>query len=197
MANNGQLPPAALAPIAQGQLRRDCAAAWNSMNVAARAGGCELLPTGSMSSYRTLTQQRLLYARYRAGTGSLAAVPGQSNHGWGLAVDVATHEMRAMIDRIGTKWGWSKRTSDAQSEWWHLKWVEGSWRGPDPGPYGTAAPAPAPAPPPGIVSLALGTMPDGRAELFAETATGEIFRIRQAEGGGWEPGWHSLGTPGR
>jgi len=72
---NGQLPPEALSPIAQGQLANDAAAAWNAMNVKARELGCELLPTGSASSYRTLAQQEALYQNYLNG-GSLAAKPG-------------------------------------------------------------------------------------------------------------------------
>jgi hypothetical protein len=146
MAANGRLPDTDLAPIASGRLRKDAAAAWNSMNVEARRLGCELLPTGSKSSYRTFEQQQELYALYRSGRGNLAAVPGTSNHGWGVAVDVATREMRAMIDRIGAKYGYRKSTSDAPSEWWHLRF-NGSFTGSDPGPRGTAAPPkPAPAP---------------------------------------------------
>jgi zinc D-Ala-D-Ala carboxypeptidase len=145
MASNGRLPDSDLAPIANGQLRKDAAAAWNAMNVEARRLGCELLPNGSKSSYRTYAQQVELYRIYTQYHGSLAAIPGQSNHGWGIAVDVATHEMRAMIDRIGARWGFEKRTSDAASEWWHLKWREGSWKGADPGPHG--APPKPPGPP--------------------------------------------------
>ena len=95
MAANGQLPPEALAPIASGQLEKTAAAAWNAMNVEARANGLQLVPTGSKSSYRTYAQQQELYDLYRSGRGNLAAVPGTSNHGWGLAVDLATTQMRA------------------------------------------------------------------------------------------------------
>lgn len=140
MANNGSLPPSDLAPIKNGQLRKDAAAAWNAMNVEARKRGVELRPTGSKSSYRTYAQQQELWALYQSGGGNLAARPGTSNHGWGLAVDLASQEMRAMVDRIGAQWGYEKRTSDAPSEWWHLKWREGSWHGPDPGPEGAGAP---------------------------------------------------------
>jgi D-alanyl-D-alanine carboxypeptidase len=113
VSDNGRLSPAELAPIAQGQLRRDCAAAWNAMNVEARTLDCELLPNGSKSSYRTYAQQVELWQLYQQGKGALAAHPGSSNHGWGLAVDVATVEMRRMIDRIGEKYGWAKKWSDA------------------------------------------------------------------------------------
>jgi hypothetical protein len=132
---NGQLPDKSLSPIFQGRLINQAAAAWNSMNVEARAKGLELYPTGLASSYRTLAQQKALYALYKAG-GNLAAVPGTSNHGWGLAVDVPTLLMRKMIDQIGEKYGWSKKWSDAPSEWWHIKYEVGHWTGTDPGPKG-------------------------------------------------------------
>ena len=130
MSQNGQLSPEELAPIAQGQLRKDAAAAWNAMNVEARVSGLQLIPTGSMSSYRTLDQQKVLWARYQAGTGNLAAVPGTSNHGWGIAVDCATFDMRRMVDRVGEKYGWAKKWSDAPSEWWHVGGRPGTTTGP-------------------------------------------------------------------
>jgi hypothetical protein len=136
MAENGKLPPEQLSPIAQGQLKNDCAAGWNAMNVESRKRGLEIVPTGSKSSYRTYEQQQELYQMYLDGTGNLAAVPGTSNHGWGTAVDVATEEMRSMIDQIGAGFGWSKSWSDAPSEWWHICYQAGHYSGPDPGPAG-------------------------------------------------------------
>src|SRR5262249_54929665 len=78
MSENGRLPDSELAPIANGRLRKDAAAAWNAMNVEARARGCELLPSGSMSSYRTYAQQVFLWNLYVSGRGNLAAHPGSS-----------------------------------------------------------------------------------------------------------------------
>jgi hypothetical protein len=207
MASNGNLPQSDLAPIAGGQLRKDAAAAWNTMNAEARSKGIELRPTGSMSSYRTYQQQQYLYNLYQTGAGNLAAFPGTSNHGWGLAVDLATPEMRAMVDRIGSRYGWAKKWSDAQSEWWHIKWREGVWMGPDPGPTGTGEPVEEsiPKPPEDTVALAVATMKDGRFEVFVETKDGEVFHAWQAKEGGWagaEKGkknasWYTLGTPGK
>jgi D-alanyl-D-alanine carboxypeptidase len=212
---NGKLPPSALAPIAAGQLEKHAAAAWNAMNVEARANGLELRPTGSMSSYRTYAQQVYLYNLYRSGRGNLAAVPGTSNHGWGLAVDLATTQMRAMLDRIGRKYGWAKEWSDAQSEWWHIKYRSGVWSGPDPGPDGKAAPVVPEIPkmPRGIkpMAIAVGQMKDGRFEVFVEAQpakageAGEVFHAWQAKEGGWAGAvkgkrvarWESLGKPGK
>lgn len=139
MAVNGKLPDSELAPIAGGRLRRDAAAAWNAMNVEARQRGLELRPTGSRSSYRTHAEQLAFWELYRTGRGALAARPGTSNHGWGLAVDVPTVAMQNLINEIGAKYGWQKKWSDAPSEPWHFKWREGIWSGPDPGPNGKAS----------------------------------------------------------
>ena len=147
MAENGKLPASSLAPINRGQLRKDAAAAFNAMNVEARRLGVELYPTGSKSSYRDYAGQVAMWALYQSGRGNLAARPGTSNHGWGTAVDFATPAMRAMVNRIGAKYGWSKQWSDAPSEWWHVLYQAGHWSGPDPGPAGGGgAKPPAPAP---------------------------------------------------
>jgi hypothetical protein len=128
VAANGQLTRSSLAPIAGGYLRGDAARAFNAMNAESqRRFGVTLRPTGPMSSYRTLAQQRYLYSLYRSGRGNLAAYPGSSNHGWGLAIDLATPQMRAIVDRIGAKYGFAKRWSDAPSEWWHVRWKEGHY----------------------------------------------------------------------
>lgn len=129
MASNGQLPRSALAPIAQGYLRKDAAAAWNAMNAESRRRfGVTLLPMGGMSSYRTLAQQHYLWNNVpHARDPNWVARPGTSNHGWGLAVDLRTRQMRAIVDQIGAKYGWAKRWSDAPVEWWHLKWKAGNY----------------------------------------------------------------------
>jgi D-alanyl-D-alanine carboxypeptidase len=213
MASNGRLPASALAPIAGGQLEHKAAAAWNAMNVEARRNGVELRPTGSRSSYRTYADQQFFWNEYQAGRGNLAARPGTSNHGLGLAVDVATQAMRSMIDRVGRKYGWAKDWSDAPSEWWHLRYRAGVWSGKDPGPTGsgTTTPAPAPKPPP-IPELPKGTIMiqailnhDGRLEIIVEKSNGQVWHTWQQSKGGAFVGaqagkrraqWFSLGNPG-
>jgi len=84
--SNGQLPMSALCPLwdAPGMmLQAGASAAFNRMSQAfAQAFGEPLCVT---SSYRTYARQVELYATMPAG---YAAVPGTSNHGWGLAVDL-------------------------------------------------------------------------------------------------------------
>ena len=60
-----------------------------------------------------------------------------------------------------------------------------------------AKPAPAPAPPKDTVDLDVGTMPDGRQEIFVQLKSGEIQHRWNAKDGGWVPDWHSLGSPGK
>lgn len=120
MASNGKLSKSELAPIPGGELRKDAAAAWNAPGGPADAG---LRPTGSRSSYRTYGEQQDLYKLYQEGRGALAAVPGTSNHGWGIAVDLAEPWMRDWMDAHGAKYGWRK--TEAFSEWWHENFVGG------------------------------------------------------------------------
>jgi putative peptidoglycan binding protein/D-alanyl-D-alanine carboxypeptidase-like protein len=135
MASNGRLPASSLAPIAGGRLIRPAAAAFNAMNAESqRRFGVTLRPTGPVSSYRPISAQWYFWNLYRSGRGNLAAYPGTSNHGWGLAVDFASPQMRAIVDRIGAKYGWAKRWSDAPSEWWHIRWRSGVWHGRVPPP---------------------------------------------------------------
>jgi hypothetical protein len=83
---NGQLPVKSLCPLwgAPGEmLRADAAAGFNRMSRAyAQVFGTPLCVT---ASYRTYQRQVELYATMPAG---YAAVPGTSNHGWALAVDL-------------------------------------------------------------------------------------------------------------
>jgi hypothetical protein len=90
---NGLIPPSALCPlgVAGHLLRCDAAAAYRALSGAfAGAFGTPLCIT---DSYRTYGSQVRLYGEKPA----LAAVPGTSNHGWGLAVDLC-----GGVERFGT-----------------------------------------------------------------------------------------------
>lgn len=141
---NGRLPQSVLAPIthaadgAQVYLRKDAAEAFMAMNAESEARfGVTLRALGSMSAYRTLPQQEWLWDHVaHAHDPNWVARPGTSNHGWGLAIDLATHQMREIVDEIGGKYGFAKRWSDAQLEWWHIKWREGEYEAVKNPPYG-------------------------------------------------------------
>jgi cell wall-associated NlpC family hydrolase len=81
---NGLIPPSAMCPLgpAGHSMRCDAAAAYRAMSAAFEAAfGTPICIT---DSYRAYASQVTLYGRKPA----LAAVPGTSNHGWGLAVDL-------------------------------------------------------------------------------------------------------------
>jgi LysM repeat protein len=106
------------------QLRADAAEAWNAMrDEALRLYGVELQPGGPLSAYRTTEQQAELYDLYLSGQGAPADPPGSSSHQLGLAVDVATPEMRSIVDEIGGQFGWGK--VHGPGEWWHVDYVGG------------------------------------------------------------------------
>lgn len=134
MASNGNLPASDLAAIAGGgSLRKDAAAAWNAMAAEARSRyGVNIAVTGPDSAYRSYARQVYWRAVWCArGQCGNAAVPGTSNHGWGIAVDVPSY-VQAIINTIGPRYGWNKACSDAPWEPWHYKWC-GGWSGANPG----------------------------------------------------------------
>lgn len=98
---NGRVPVDELTPIAQRghRLYAPAAAAWDSLVSEAAAHGFELKIT---DSYRTFGEQVDLVARKGLySEGGLAARPGTSNHGWGLAVDADLTDP-ALLDWVRT-----------------------------------------------------------------------------------------------
>ena len=124
MATNGNLAASALGSIPGGRLEKAAAASW--LRLRSRIGketGVWICPTSSRTAYRTYSEQQYFWNLYTSGRGNLAARPGSSNHGWGLAVDVPTTRMAQLINQYGASYGWQKRWSDAPSEWWHFKYA--------------------------------------------------------------------------
>lgn len=157
--SNGRLPANRLVAVpgqdqgATVTLVAVAAGSWVAMCAAARTAGYLFKATGSGDSYRSYAAQEALFrARYtttntgrdsktwngtrywlRAGLAS-AAVPGTSNHGWGLAVDVAveldgdpgpesiTDDAVDWLVAHAATYGWS---AELQSEPWHWRYVAG------------------------------------------------------------------------
>lgn len=140
---NGKLPGRLLVPAqGGGQLHHIAGAAWTQLIEAAAADGIKLSHVGV---YRTYGQQlALFYDRYqlepngakttrkfkgqtwylRKGKAA-AATPGTSNHGWGLAVDVAHVGSGGRLEWLlanapALGWSW-----ELQSEPWHIRYVRG------------------------------------------------------------------------
>lgn len=154
--SNGLLPKELLRPIKPtGQLHHIAARAWHAMRAAAWKDGILL----SLSQgYRTYSQQETLFKSryttdvlpgrptknwqgkvwYQRPRTAMAAVPGTSNHGWALALDLAIDadgdeafewpvkslDKKAVdwllknADKYGFAW-------ELQSEPWHLVYVAG------------------------------------------------------------------------
>lgn len=123
---NGRLPDKLLFPVHGGRLAGGAAGSWNALcNKVYRDLGKTLAvndtyrPLGARGDLaRGVWSQWAAWERYQAG-GPLAAQPGTSNHGWGLAVDTGDY---GLVERYGAPFGWQKRWSDAPTEPWHFRW---------------------------------------------------------------------------
>ncbi|GAA3133107.1 D-alanyl-D-alanine carboxypeptidase family protein [Streptosporangium carneum] len=111
---NGLIPKAYLCPLQQrgNELRGDAALAFISMNEAyKRRFGRPMCVT---DSYRNLAEQQSVYYR-RPG---FAAVPGRSNHGLGLAVDLC-----GGVERFrSAEFNWLEANSK-KFGWMHPRWA--------------------------------------------------------------------------
>lgn len=94
------------------RLRPEAAGALRALNAEYRSRfGEDIRPLETM---RSLATQEHYYALYQAGRGNLAAVPGTSNHGWGLAADLAYP-----LDRTSTEQHkWLVNAAPAYGWWW-------------------------------------------------------------------------------
>jgi hypothetical protein len=124
VAQNGVFTDANTAPIPGGRLWTEAACAWNDMRAAAIEDGMApnaFVPAGPVSSARPISAQRWFWTHRPPA----AAVPGTSNHGWGLAVDVATRAAAVWILKHGHRFGWSWDEGRRVGEWWHFRYVGG------------------------------------------------------------------------
>lgn len=114
---NGRVPAELLTPIGIGRHRLwgPAAEAFVAMRAAAAKDGVRLSVT---DSYRSYDQQVQLAAEKGLTiNGGWAAVPGTSEHGWGLAVDVDVDSGGlAWLKANGDRFGWVQRTA---REPWH------------------------------------------------------------------------------
>ncbi|MFD6176215.1 MULTISPECIES: peptidoglycan-binding protein [unclassified Isoptericola] len=136
-------------------LRKDAAASWNRAVDDVRAGtGLQLTVRGWNRSLGE--QQAFFFQRYRRGArspfgdyrrydgstwgrvgGAAAAVPGYSNHGWALAVDVQDfggvgewgNPRRAKAYPILREHGWTETEGRRVNEPWHLVYCPAEDRG--------------------------------------------------------------------
>ena len=131
-AANGQLPGSILCTLWDNNhtLRADAAVALAKLNIAyqQRFGTPIVLTDG----YRTLAEQRVL----KAIKPSLAATPGTSEHGWGLAVDMGGEVQTGKSARYlwlranAPSYGWDNPDwalsgGSGPYEPWHWEYVDG------------------------------------------------------------------------
>lgn len=147
-SENGKLATGVLAGIDNGHLHHLAADAWHAMKVAANADRIDLEPTSKWDLYRPYDRQEALFlARYtdkdngsevtRKWKGKTwylkpgvapAGVPGTSNHGWGLAVDVSGASGKRLqwllkhADKFGFSW---EVKNGANAEAWHIRYYVG------------------------------------------------------------------------
>ena len=152
---NGELNPALLRDIKApgGKLHRLAATAWNAMQLAAYFDGIELKHVGA---YRPIKEQINLFntrysatktprkpevtRKYQGKTWYLkpgmapAGTPSTSNHGIGLAIDVANCSGKRLEWLLGDgfmtcnalKYGFSWEVKDgANAEAWHIRYIAG------------------------------------------------------------------------
>lgn len=122
---NGQIPSSALGKAngfapgpgvgpTGGLLRKAAAAAWNAASAA--SGGILKLTEG----YRDLKAQQYRWSLFQRG-GNLAAAPGTSKHGLGLAADVAGGQ--GWLRANGARYGWvNTGLGFSQREPWHFEY---------------------------------------------------------------------------
>ena len=146
---NGEIPTSALTPLSVGgHLLSAPAAAFEEWRRQAAAGGRVLTITSTADAYRVLAVQERVFlqryipqatgggiysdirwyrgVRYVRRHGAAAAVPGTSNHGRGLAIDVANvgpfgGKFHEWLLKSGPALGWSNTEGRSVGEPWH--WV--------------------------------------------------------------------------
>ncbi len=130
---NGRIPLDAMVEVMPGHyLRPDAAAAFMRMVRAAAEDGVRITLT---DSYRDLaTQRRLAQAKGLYSQGGVAAEPGTSPHGWGIAVDVGEGAQRRWLAQHADEFGF--RTIPREP--WHWEYTGG---GEAPSPTPTPLPA--------------------------------------------------------
>ena len=147
-AMNGLLPAKVLRKIGptSGQLHRNAATAWNCLSMAAFFDKISLDHVGA---YRSLSQQTALFKQrysltpqgrnitrkmngqtyYLRDGFAPSSTPGMSNHGWGLAIDIADcsgDRLAWLLAGNAEKFGWSWEVKNGpQAEAWHIRYVCG------------------------------------------------------------------------
>ena len=124
---NGRLNADSLCDIGNGKkLRNDAAVAFAELNFRFKEKFGEDICVSD--GYRTLSGQ----VATKRSRGYLAATPGFSVHGWGLAIDLCGGHSRgapkAWLEEQGATWGWVNPSWAKSSKWepWHFEYLPGT-----------------------------------------------------------------------
>lgn len=120
--NNGVFTEINTDPIVLGRLWPEAALTWMAMRAAFVADGGNpdhFVPGGPASSARSIAQQRFFYAHRPPA----AAIPGSSNHGYGIAVDCPFADAQVWLMRNCHRYGWSHDEGASVGEAWHFRLV--------------------------------------------------------------------------
>lgn len=200
--DNGNLAPGLLEPIGpSGMLHHLAARSWRAMQAAARGAGFSLTYSYG-GTYRTYSQQEQLFRQrytltplagrptkqwqgstwWQLPNTAMAAVPGTSNHGLGLAVDTGIGPDPAHVTSItpridwmeanAPRFGWSWETL---SEIWHVRYIAGDRIPAAVVAYELGAAVPAPAPQPQPPHLEDDTMP---TITNSEPGLGDPYKVK-------------------
>lgn len=156
--SNGNVPPSLLRSLrgTKGRLHHLAATAFNCLQLEAMFAGVDLQATSVADTYRSYEQQKKTFNDRYAGlpTGrrpqvtrkfagktyflkpgkAPSASPGTSNHGWGLAIDIANasgarlawmlgpSELESPVLKYGFSW---EVESGPNAEAWHIRYVVG------------------------------------------------------------------------
>lgn len=129
---NGKIPLDKMTQIrpdlaSGGYAQPDAANAFNRMakDFQAATG----VPLKFVEAYRSYDMQVVLRNAYLAGKGNVAAIPGTSNHGWGLAFDFAypmtswNTQGQAWFRANEARYGFSSAQGVGDDEPWHKVYV--------------------------------------------------------------------------
>lgn len=188
---NGRIPLTLLAPIPWEPglyLRADAEAALSRLDAAYSAAfGHDIVITSAYRDY----QDQVAARTYWCGLGACgnAAVPGTSNHGWGVAVDIGENN-HTVIGYVSPTYAWMK-AHGAQYGWVHPAWAEPGGVGPHEAWHfefdGSATDPVTPDPPTPNPPAAAVTSLDEPGYVLALDGAGTVWAYPLSPQGAWGP----------
>lgn len=146
--DNGKVPARLMHPVCGGYMHKLAAQAFHCMSIAAKQNSIFLKPTSRYDVYRPYeVQEKVFLQRFQARKNDSpivrqwqgknwylksgvapVAVPGTSNHGWGLAIDISGasgDRLKWLLDNA-SKFGFTWEVADGPAaEAWHIRYVSG------------------------------------------------------------------------